>query len=156
MAATITPPIDSLLPQLSKRYPDISFAAAEHCAWNPGTRTVFYVDQPDQLWQLFHELGHAVLDHRQYQRDIELLGFERDAWQSARQIAEQFSLSIPDEVIENQLDTYRDWLHSRSSCVNCSQTGLQTGLSEYNCPHCHATWRVNDARTCGLRRYRVD
>ena len=109
----------------------------------------------DDVWQVLHEVGHALLDHQIYSRDIELLGMERDAWQRAEVVAADLDLTIPDDVIQTHLDTYRDWLHARSLCPDCTQTGIQIDSAQYECPHCHATWRVNDARTCGLRRYRT-
>lgn len=152
MAATTTPSISWLLPKLSSAYPEIEFQAGNVSAWNPEQRTVYYA--PDDGWQVLHELGHALLDHRNYTRDIELIGLERDAWQRARTVANQLDLTIPDEAIQTHLDTYRDWLHARSTCPDCQQTGLQTDPKRYSCPHCQTTWRVNDARTCGLRRYK--
>lgn len=156
MAATTTPSINSILPRLRDSYPELSFEPAERCTWNPQTQTITYDDSRGGIWQLFHELGHAKLHHHHYRRDIELIGFERDAWQTAKQVADTFDLTIPASEIEDHLDSYRDWLHARSTCVNCRQTGLQSADHEYSCPHCQTVWRVNDARTCGLRRYRVE
>jgi hypothetical protein len=102
---------------------------------------------------LLHELGHATLGHSDYNKDIELLSLERAAWDQAELLAQQYNLSINENLIEDHLDTYRDWLHSRSLCPQCSFTGLQTGNAQYSCPACHAKWRVNQARTCGLKRY---
>ena len=156
MAATTTPSTSSLVATLEKRYPEVTFKADEVFSWQPETKTLTYNEtQPDGTWQLLHELGHALLEHQSYSRDIELIGFERDAWKKAQEIASSLSLSIPTDSIEDHLDTYRDWLHQRSQCISCSQTGIQTANHEYTCPHCKTRWRVNDARTCELRRYEI-
>lgn len=156
MAATTTPSTSWLLPKLRRLYPSLTFEPADYCAWNPQTETIYYSQTPSDIWQLLHEIGHAQLDHRHYSRDIELIGLERDAWQYAVSVMERLELAIPESIIEQHLDSYRDWLHARSSCVDCRQTGIQSAENEYSCPYCHASWRVNDARTCQLRRYRLD
>lgn len=102
---------------------------------------------------LLHEFGHAILGHIGYKRDIELLSMERAAWDEALRLAADFTVAVTDETIENALDTYRDWLHSRSVCPNCSATGIQSEHSSYHCISCKTQWRVNEARTCELRRY---
>lgn len=155
MVATTTPLTSSVLPKVIDKCPGIKFEPGDKCAWNPRTKTVYYHDGPDEIWGLLHEVGHALLGHDQYRRDIELLGFERDAWQRAASLAEELGLQLPADIIEEYLDTYRDWLHARSTCVDCGQTGIQTAARHYSCPHCQAKWSVNDARTCALRRYRL-
>lgn len=156
MAAITTPSIDSLLTKLRELYPALIFEPADFFAWQPQNSTVCYdSEQKDGAWQLLHEVGHATLRHNSYQRDIELIGYERDAWKQAHEIASSLGITIPTAHIEVHLDTYRDWLHARSRCVACTQTSIQTGRSEYTCPHCRATWKVNDARTCQLRRYEI-
>ena len=105
--------------------------------------------------QLLHEFGHALLNHKQYLRDIKLLAMERAAWDQATTLAHEFNVQIHEGCIEEALDTYRDWLHARSLCPHCAATGVQTKRHHYQCLACLHTWRVNDARTCQLRRYRA-
>ncbi len=155
MAATTTPSISSLLPRLRDAYPDLEFVASDHFAWQPtGSRVVYNEAADDAVWQLLHELGHGLLGHTAYARDIELISMERDAWQRAISVAHDFGLTLPPDTIEAHLDSYRDWLHARSTCPDCQQTGIQTAEKTYTCPHCRTAWSVNDARTCQLRRYR--
>jgi len=80
---------------------------------------------------------------------------ERDAWTKARDIAASLDLSIDEEIATAHLDTYRDWLHARSTCPKCGETGLETDTHIYSCLSCGARWRVNDARRHALRRYIV-
>lgn len=156
MAVTTTPSISSLIKRLSPLVPAIAFEPDDDFAWSPAAHTVTYTEAaPDASWQLLHEVGHATCRHEGYRRDIELLGYEVEAWEAAKQLAAKLDLRIPHEIIEEHLDTYRDWLHARSQCVDCAQTGIQTHTDTYRCLHCPASWRVNDGRHCGLRRYRT-
>ncbi|MCY1379960.1 hypothetical protein D9M68_895230 [compost metagenome] len=79
---------------------------------------------------------------------------ERDAWRYAKEkLGSNYKVTITDTVIQDSLDTYRDWLHARSTCPNCQATGMQNRKRHYRCIACQHVWRVNDARICGLRRY---
>lgn len=102
---------------------------------------------------LLHEFGHALLQHQGYTRDIELLKIERAAWDEAVKQARIFGVRISEELIETALDTYRDWLHDRSTCPTCGATGIETDKQLYTCIACRVSWRVNEARDCSLRRY---
>lgn len=154
MAATTTPSINSLVKRLQADFSDYSFVVGEQFAWNPLENTVYY-QKDGEYSRLLHELGHAILHHRAYRRDIELVRMEADAWHTARELATKYSISLPDEHAEAHMDTYRDWLHARSACPQCDATGLQVSEDHYRCPECTATWRVNEARTCGLQRYTI-
>lgn len=124
--------------------------------WEPKSTTVFYDSlQKDGPQLLLHELGHALLGHGTYDKDIELIAMERAAWERALALGSQYRVGIPADMIEDYLDSYRDWLHARSLCPTCGDTGLQTGPKTYQCLSCGGTWRVNEARTCNLRRYKV-
>ena len=102
---------------------------------------------------LLHEFSHAALNHQKYPSDIALLKMEREAWEYARTLANEYGVTLSEESIETSLDTYRDWLHSRSVCPSCGATGIQSATLEYSCVACHTLWRVNEARLCTLRRY---
>ena len=102
---------------------------------------------------LLHEFGHALLGHKEYVKDIELLKMERAAWDKAATLASTFTVNIDEDLIETSLDTYRDWLHNRSTCPTCSATGIETSKQQYECINCHTIWHVNEARDCSLRRY---
>ena len=110
---------------------------------------------PHAAAYLLHELGHALLKHTGYRYDIELLKMERAAWDKAITVASEYGVAIHEDVIEDALDSYRDWLHNRSLCPACGATGMQTAPGSYTCVACNTSWRVNEARTCALRRYRT-
>ena len=139
-----------LVDQLSADFPELNFEASDRERWSPQNHTVYFTDNPATL---LHELGHALLKHRDFNQDIELIHMERDAWEKAREISNNYSISITDDQIEDALDRYRDWLHDRSLCPECHQTGIQsTADLAYYCINCDARWNVNDARSCGLKR----
>lgn len=150
------PSIASLIKTLQKQYPNISFVASDTYAWVPTTRTIHYNGKNTDKSQLLHELSHGILNHDTYSFDIELLTLEREAWDKAKDIAQHYGITLAEEDAENHLDSYREWLHARATCPACSATGFQTKKTLYSCPACHASWRVNEAKTCALRRYTIN
>ncbi|MES2630831.1 MAG: hypothetical protein V4611_02660 [Patescibacteria group bacterium] len=145
----------SLLHKLKTDYPEVHFVTGDTFAWVPETKTVFYVnDGPQSKALLLHEVSHGLLDHREYKRDIELLAMEAAAWEKAKELAKTYHFPISEAVAEDHLDTYRDWLHARSTCPECTAIGYQTSRDTYSCPACNTEWRVNEARVCELRRYK--
>lgn len=149
-------PLTTMLPDtLASAFPDLIFEPSDDFRWLPTKRTVQF-DPTDQSLseRLLHEVAHSLLKHTSYSRDIELIGMERDAWYYAENtLAPRFGIGFMHEIIDDDMDTYRDWLHARSSCPYCSATGLQTAASEYSCVACGGKWRVNRAIGCQLRRY---
>ncbi|HEU4830587.1 MAG TPA: hypothetical protein VFS65_00235 [Candidatus Saccharimonadales bacterium] len=149
------PSTPSTLSQLKINYPQFTFKESEHFSWSPSDNTIYYRETTDKDNYLLHELSHALLGHAQYSRDIQLLAMEREAWDNAYLLAKKHGVILSDEVVESTLDSYREWLHARSTCPACSATGLQTKTATYTCPACHHSWRVNEARICALRRYNI-
>ena len=80
---------------------------------------------------------------------------EREAWDEVIKLAEKYNVSIDPKNIQLTLDTYRDWLHKRSTCPKCQANGVQDGAKSYQCVACSHKWRVNEARICALRRYNI-
>lgn len=145
----------SLHERIATTFPHLTFVAGDEFRWSPSEQKIYF-DECD-TWsseRLLHEIAHAELKHRNYERDIELIALERDAWQYAKsQLAPRFDFVIDSNVIEDDLDTYRDWLHARSTCPACKATGIQTNTKEYTCVFCRTVWTVNQAISCGLKRY---
>lgn len=141
---------------LRAQFPNIHFSKSDEFRWSPSTQTVYVgaLQNDNDLATLLHETGHALAKHTTYGQDIQLLKLEREAWDIARnQLAPLFNLRISDEIIEDALDSYREWLHARSICPRCHSTGVQQDEQHYRCLVCEAAWRVNDARNCQLKRY---
>lgn len=162
MAATTTAKISSLIEKLQSSGllahldQPVTFEQGASFSWHYRTHTVTYdPSDPQAIILLLHEAGHAILDHHDYAYDIHLVEMERAAWDKAQTIAHDLRVTIPDNTIEDALDTYRDWLHARSCCPRCGSTGVQDGAHNYTCLACHRQWHANEARTCQLRRYHI-
>lgn len=156
MDVIIMPSTTSLVARLQIDFPQFAFSPGDDFQWTPSCATIFYGSNSSDTASLLHELGHALLGHIGYARDITLLKMEREAWEYAQTIlAPKYNLTITDETIEEAVDTYRDWLHARSTCPSCSATGIQIAKQEYKCLACHKEWHVNDARNCELKRYKT-
>lgn len=155
MAATTAPKISLIANKLRALYPSIELRESEDFSWRPLENTVDYIEGGDYN-DLLHEFGHALLNHREYQRDIELIQMESAAWRKAEEIATELGLEVDDDYREQHIETYRDWLHARSTCPNCTETGVEISRHLYHCLACDSNWRVNDARRCQLRRWKVE
>jgi len=153
MDVTTMPSTSSLAASLARDFKEITFLVGDDFWWSPNEKTIFYKNGKD-IASLLHETSHALLGHTSYTRDIELIELERAAWSNARMVlGKKYKITISEERIEEALDSYRDWLHARSNCPTCKAVGHQTKENTYACVACHRNWRVNDAKTCGLRRY---
>jgi hypothetical protein len=149
------PSTNSIINTLQTDFPQFHFKTASEFWWSAATKTI-YIDQDAEHNQVFalHELSHALLGHYGYKRDIELLKLERDAWDYAiTTLAPRYGVTINEDTVQDNLDTYRHWLHARSTCPECEAIGLQTKEQSYSCIGCGHKWRVNEARLCALRRY---
>jgi hypothetical protein len=148
--------MEELLIKLKIDYPKISFELGEAFFWSPKNRTITYTaasTMPEvAVWSLLHELSHGILNHKFYYSDFELMKLEVEAWQKARQLAKKYGYKIDPEHIQDCLDTYRDWLHGRSTCPTCSTVSIQQDENTYKCFNCDTVWRVSNSRFC--RPYR--
>lgn len=138
-------------------YRQFRFAPAKQYKWSPSNSTIYFskdmAGSKNGLWSLLHELGHALLGHREFSSDIELIKIERAAWDRALMVAGNYGLSIDENYIEDCMDTYRHWLSERSRCPQCQHTGLQLDGGEYNCINCNCSWQVSDSQACKVVRH---
>lgn len=145
-----------LLTRLSELIPGVEFVADDAFTWSPATRAVHYQGQQlnntEGQARLLHESGHALCNHTTYISDFSLLQMELDAWEKAKVLAQQMGLRLPAEFIEDCLDTYRDWLHRRSTCPTCGSVSMQQSSHYYRCHNCMSSWNVTAERFC--RPYR--
>lgn len=155
MVVTIMPLLNStLLQQFKDDFPFITLHPGDDFTWRCEEKLILYnAKTANSADLILHELGHASLEHQKYLFDVELLRMESEAWQWAVQAAVRYNITIDNNFIADNLDTYREWLQKRSSCPNCEQTGLQRQKNAYQCLNCRHSWRVNDARRCQLRRF---
>ena len=148
----------TLVKQLVAHYPNVSFHQSDTFLWNPKLERVHYdpSDSSKQArWSLLHELAHGLLGHTDYETDIELLLMEAQAWEHAIRLQGMHDTKNPidNEHVQDCLDTYRDWLYSRSTCPECDQVGLQEDKHRYKCLNCLQIWRVSTKRF--TRPYRL-
>lgn len=148
--------MESLIADLQARFPELRFSPGKQFYWSPETGEISYEAKAKgkkAAWSLLHETGHALLEHRSYEADFELLRLEMAAWERARELGKDLGIDISDDHIQNNLDTYRDWLHKRSICPKCGTKCLQQGdFVHYRCFNCHAVWKVSSNLFC--RAYR--
>lgn len=134
----------------------IFFQKSNTFFWNPNNHTIYYDPSIDNAASyLIHEYSHALMSHTTYRKDIELLHMESSAWQKAEDLMQQTGVKIDNEIVQSCLDSYRDWLHERSICPECSCNGVQQNKTQYICVSCLSEWKVNPAKTCRLKRTRI-
>jgi hypothetical protein len=150
-------PSNSLVRDCQKLIPGVRFEEASSFYWSPKKRVIYMnsprLDTDEGRWALVHEVSHALLDHRSYQTDADLLMLEVAAWEKARELCPDLALEIDEEHIQECLNTYRDWLYARSTCPTCMLNSLQIDETAYQCLNCSTRWSVSGARFC--RPYRM-
>ena len=138
---------DTSLPDSSLSYYDLflqiqhdfnlfNFKPGKKFLFRPPKTIILGPDEPLASLLLLHELSHALLGHKSFVTDIERIKMESDAWAKTRELADKYNIVPDEEFIENQLDTYRDWLHTKSKCKKCGLTRYQTRDGVYHCPFC--------------------
>jgi len=148
--------VRSLISRLSNDYPQFSFCESAKEHWSPRAKTIYFnpSDTPEKIrFGILHELAHALLGHSSYGSDFELVKLESEAWVLAEKIGRKYKVTIGNDYIQNCLDTYRDWLHRRSTCPSCGTHVLQKDSESYECYNCQASWHVSSGRF--VRPYRL-
>ncbi len=133
--------MDNFIVRMKEMYPFLNFREGEKFAFRP-ERTIIY--EPMAGWDeqnnyqlcFLHEIGHAILKHWDFKTDPERLKMERAAWEKARELALGLGVEYDEDLVEERLDSYRNWLHRRSSCPKCGLTRFQTAQGAYVCPQC--------------------
>ncbi len=155
MPASTTKNFSDVLSKVTRDHPGIHFLTGVRFAWDPKNQSIHYpanASTKQDVWTLLHEIQHALLKHKDFQSDFELLQMEVAAWQAAKTLARRYGVTIDQDYIEDCLDSYRDWLHARATCPTCLERCLQTDTHTYTCHNCHTTWHVTKSRLC--RTYR--
>jgi hypothetical protein len=145
-------PSTTLLQKLQFKYQDIQFLEDDDFFWSHSENAIHYnTCTTNWKYLLFHEVGHAQLDHSDYNHDLDLIVIERSAWDLGASIAQEYDIMIPETIIQEHLDSYRDWQHQRSICPNCQSTGTQRGRY-YFCLACSTKWSNNNSMFKQLKR----
>jgi len=146
--------LSKLVVRIRGDFPDIEFRLSSRFSWHAGSKHISYrqIDDMKAVWALLHEIGHAELEHADFTSDMDLLQKEVAAWAKAHEISKHYDIAIDQDYIEDNLDSYRDWVHIRATCPSCYERCLQTDKHSYACHNCGATWHVTGSRLC--RPYR--
>lgn len=121
---------------LAKDFSDLHFRMGARFAFKPPRTIILGPSEPFSRLLALHEVSHAILKHHSFRMDVERLKMEREAWDMARKLADGYNVWADEELIQHDLDTYRDWLHQKSRCPRCGLTRFQTADSSYSCPQC--------------------
>lgn len=132
---------------LIKYFPDLNFEAGRFFMWSPNAQTITYdskrINSNNGRIALLHEVGHALLEHKIYKYDMELITMEMDAWDIVREMGPRFGLKIDEDHIARCIDSYDEWLSKRATCPDCNNFSLQKDRSSYRCFACGSVWSVN-------------
>lgn len=137
----------AFLIELSNEFPQFSWRFGSRFKFKP--EKTIYIDvktgYPPLYFSLqtLHELGHALSGHKDYSTDVRRLKMESEAWEKARELTSEhknweskYGIYFDEEFSEAELDSYRDWLHTRSKCKKCGLTRYQTKDGKWHCPRC--------------------
>lgn len=130
--------LEDFIQELRRDYPGVRFRLGKKFTFRPPRTVIYEPFSDDASYKLLvlHELGHAVLEHLNYQLDIERIKMERAAWEKARELAKVYQVKFDEDLVEDRMDSYRDWLHQRSMCAVCGLTRWQNTDGIYRCPVC--------------------
>ena len=137
--STVKNNLESLLKLLSKDYPNFRFVKGSRFSFRPPKTIVIGPDEGEHTSMLlFHELGHALSKKYSYKLGAERLKIEATAWQKGKKAYQKYP-NLPswdDDFVEDNLDTYRNWLHKKSTCKKCGLTMYQSPDKSWSCPYC--------------------
>lgn len=145
------------LDALRQRFPQFTFTKHEVFHWSPEKKVIYFnpadLKKEAGLSQLLHELGHALCNHTTYSSGVQLIKIEVEAWRKAQEIAAEYDMTIEQSRIDHCLDSYRDWLHLRSTCPECSSVAVETDANFFHCFNCQQQWKVPSRQQ--TRNYRL-
>ena len=127
---------EMFLGRVQADFPEFKFISGKKFAFRPPKTIVLGPAEPFYELLTLHEVSHAILKHKTFRMDVERLRMESEAWEKARELALQYGIEINEDLIQDELDTYRDWLHVKSRCKKCGLTCYQTPDGVYHCPRC--------------------
>lgn len=128
-----------LITSLKQDFPDFYFTYGKRFSFRPPKTIVIGPDEGEKTpMLLFHELGHALSHQYSYKTAVERLKIESIAWSEGKKAYQNYHSLPPwdDDFVEENLDTYRDWLHTKSKCKACGLTMFQNQDGTWECPYC--------------------
>ncbi len=126
----------TFLARIKNDYPEFHFISGTKFSFRPSKTIVIGPEEDNDSLLLLHELGHALSGHRSFNTSVRRVKMEREAWDKARELAMRYGVTFDDDLVEGELDTYRDWLHKKTCCKKCGLTMFQTPDGNYHCPRC--------------------
>lgn len=124
----------TFLAKIKSDFPSLKFIPGERFTFRP-PKTVVVEPEGDPLL-LLHEIGHALSGEYDFKTEVGRLKIEVKAWEKAKELAPKYEIDIDEDLIEGELDSYRDFLHQKSRCPNCGLTRFQTPDGTFYCPRC--------------------
>ena len=125
----------TFLAKIKSDFPSLKFVPGKRFLFRPPKTVVYVADSPDILIFL-HEMGHALTSLYDFKTEVGRLKIEVLAWEKARELANSYEIPVDEDLIEGELDSYRDFLHQKSRCPNCGLTRFQTPDGVFYCPRC--------------------
>lgn len=122
--------------KIIEEFSDFTYKTGKKFTYIPPKTIIIGPSEPRSELLLLHEVSHAILKHKSFKTDVERLRIESCAWEQAKILAKSLKIPFSDDFAESRLDSYRDWLHSRSLCKKCHITRYQTPDGKYHCPLC--------------------
>lgn len=122
--------------RLTGDFPEFQFVLGAKFAFRPTRTVVIGPPEPFSRLLVLHEVGHAVYKHKGFKTHVGRLKMENQAWEEAKKLASRYGVEVDEDFVQDQLDSYRDWLHQKSRCPVCGLTRFQTPDSQYHCPRC--------------------
>ncbi|MBR5621257.1 hypothetical protein IKW75_02120 [Candidatus Saccharibacteria bacterium] len=126
----------TFLAKIRSDFPDYRFVDGARFSFRPPKTIVVGPEEANDSLLLLHELGHALSGHRDFNTSVKRVKMEREAWDKARELAADYGVEFDEDLVEDELDTYRDWLHKKTVCPKCGLTRFQTPDGNYHCPRC--------------------
>lgn len=125
-----------IVSRLRVDYPKFRFVDGKKFSFRPPRTIVIGPDEQNSELLTLHELGHALSGHKVFKTNVDRLKKEVEAWEMARDLALSYGIEFDEEVMQTELDTYRNWLHQKSRCPECGLTRFETPDGHYHCPRC--------------------
>ncbi|MBR3204074.1 hypothetical protein IKF81_00095 [Candidatus Saccharibacteria bacterium] len=139
---SLSPENQAFLSKIQKEYPFFSIKPGKKFLFRP-QKTILYEEKNTNFQLLLlHELSHALLNHFTYKTSIERLQIERDAWEKTKILCEKYSIPFDENFIQDELDTYRNWLHQKTICKKCGLTCIETDNHSLFCPKCQKHFQI--------------
>ncbi len=125
----------TFLAKVKADYPFLRIIPGGRFVFRP-PKTIVYDKNSFNSLLFLHEVGHALSQRYDFKTEVERLRIEVMAWEKARELCRKYGVYIDEDLIETELDTYRDYLHQKSRCPRCGLTRFQTSDKIFHCPRC--------------------